>query len=74
MPKTPGVILREKMYAKGLELLDIYHRKDGDLIRFKDRISGKVYLYATKKHVRDLVEDKEYDELVEEMLKQVRSS
>ncbi len=73
MPKTPSVVLRDKMLKKGLELLDIYHMKDKDLIRFKDRMTGKVYLIESKKHVRDLVEDKDYDELINKMIELTRS-
>jgi uncharacterized protein YkvS len=73
MPKTPSVILREKMFENGLELLDIYHRKDGDVIRFKDRMTGRVFIYNSKKHVRDFVDEKDYQELINELLKITRS-
>ncbi len=69
MPKTPSVLLKEEMFKKGLDLLDIYHHRDGDIIRFKNRLTGKVYLYISKKHVRDLVDVGELKKLIEELVK-----
>jgi len=74
MPKAPSIVLREKMRVHNLELLDIYHFKDKDIIRYKDRSANKVYLYFSKKHVRDLVDSKELDALVDELVKHARSS
>jgi len=74
MPKTPSVILKEKLRLHNLELLDIYHFKDKDIIRYKDRATNKVYLYLSKKHVRDLIDSKELDTLVDELVKHARSS
>lgn len=73
MPKTPNVILRDKMLSNGLELLDIYHMKDKDIIRFKDRMTGKIYLFESKKHIRDFVEEKDYNNLINKMLEIIRS-
>ncbi len=72
MPKTPSIILREKLYSKGYELLDIYHLKDKDIIRLKNRITNKVYLYESKKHVRDLISDKDIDKLVNNILETIK--
>ncbi len=73
MPKTPGVILRELLDKKQIELLDIYHRKDKDIIRVKDKLTGKVILVESKTFVRDM--DKEElsklaDKIEEELKKQ----
>jgi len=73
MPKTASVVLGEKLKLHNLELLDIYHFKDKDIIRYKDRAANKVYLYFSKKHVRDLVDSKELDTLVDELVKHARS-
>jgi len=74
MPKTPSVVLREKLRLHNLELLDIYQFKDKDIIRYKDRGTNKVYLYFSGKRVRDLVDPKELDILVSELVKHARSS
>ncbi|RLG81419.1 MAG: hypothetical protein DRO13_01230 [Thermoprotei archaeon] len=63
MPKTPSVILREELSRMGYELLDIYQYRDRDIIRIKHRMSGKIFLYETKRHVRDLVSRDEIREL-----------
>lgn len=72
MPKTPSTILRLEMFKKGLELLDIYHSKEGDIIRYKDTASGKVYLYVSKKHIRDYIQRDEIVNLVNELIKNTR--
>lgn len=72
MPKTPSITLRLEMSKKGLELLDIYHGKDNDIIRYRDNLTGKVYLYISKKHVRDYVQRDEIISLVNELIKNSR--
>jgi len=62
------------MRIRNLELLDIYHMKDRDIIRYKDRATNKVYLYASKKRVRDLTDLKEIDALVEDLIKYMHQS
>jgi hypothetical protein len=57
MPKTPSVILRNELEKRQIELLDIYHLKDKDIIRVKDKLSGKVFLYESKTFVRDMDRD-----------------
>jgi len=68
MPKTPSVLLRDRMSRQGFELLDIYHVKRGDLIRFKDRTTGVVRVVSIEKHVRDFVDEKDYEELIKKIL------
>jgi len=68
MPKTPSVILRDKMSRHGFELLDIYHVKQGDLIRFKDKTTGVVRVVRIEKHVRDFVDEKDYEELIKKIM------
>jgi len=72
MPKTPSVILREKLRRKGIELLDIYHGREKDIVRFKTVIDGKVYLYEIKQHVRDMVKEEDIDKLVEEIVNSIK--
>lgn len=71
VPKTPSVILREELAKKQLELLDIYRFKDHDLIRVKHSVTNKVYLIKVKKHVSDMVNKKDIDEVVKEIIKTV---
>lgn len=73
MPKTPSTILRLEMSKKGLELIDIYHGKESDVIRYKDIVSGKVYLYVSKKHIRDYIQRDEVINLVNELVKNAKS-
>ncbi len=54
MPKTPSIILRNELEKRQIELLDIYHLKDKDIIRVKDKLSGRVFLYESKTFVRDM--------------------
>ncbi|MEM0380315.1 MAG: hypothetical protein QXX35_04510 [Desulfurococcaceae archaeon] len=73
MPKTPSVILRIELSKKGFELLDVYFTKEGDIIRYKDTSSGRVYLYFSKKHVRDFIQRDEIVNLVNELVNNARS-
>ncbi|ADI31422.1 hypothetical protein [Staphylothermus hellenicus] len=75
MPKTPSVILREELAKRQLELLDIYHGKEKDIIRVKDKMSGKVFLYETKTFVRDMDKDRitELANNIQEKLKELVS-
>ncbi len=72
MPKTPSVILKGLLVKKQIELLDIYHGKEKDIIRVKDRLSGKVTLYESSTHVRDIVEKSDLEKLAEEIEKVLR--
>ncbi len=72
LPKTRSVVLREMLEKKQIELLDIYHRRDGDLIRVKDKLTGKVGLYTSKTHVRDIVDDNELLKLADDVEKSLR--
>ncbi len=72
MPKTRSVVLRSMLEKKQIELLDIYHTRDGDIIRVKDRLTGKVGLYTTKAHVRDIVDDGELAKIAEAVEKSLR--
>ncbi|MET1159900.1 MAG: hypothetical protein ABWW65_02970 [Thermoprotei archaeon] len=68
MPKTPSVIVREELWKRGYELLDIYHYKDKDILRVKHRGTGKVFLYEIRKHVRDLTNREEIINLVNSII------
>lgn len=72
MPKTPSVILRRLLEKRQIELLDIYHGKKNDIIRVKDGLSGKVALYESSTHVRDIVERSELEKLAEEIERVLR--
>lgn len=73
MPKAPSVILREELAKRQLELLDIYHGKEKDIIRVKDKMTGKVFLYETKTFVRDMDKDRiaELANNIQEKLKEL---
>ncbi len=73
MPKTPSKILADLLSKEQVELLDIYHRKDGDIIRVKDKLSGKVDLYVSKTHVRDIVSEEDLAKLASEIIAKIRS-
>ncbi len=73
MPKTPSVLLRMALEKRQIELLDIYHSKEKDLIRVKDKLTGKVILYESKRHVRDLTGAEEIEKLVDEIEKALKS-
>ncbi|ABN69621.1 hypothetical protein Smar_0513 [Staphylothermus marinus F1] len=75
MPKTPSIILREELAKRQLELLDIYHGKEKDIIRVKDKMTGKVFLYETKTFVRDMDKDRiiELANSIQEKLKELVS-
>ncbi len=72
MPKTPSVILRNLLEKKQIELLDIYHGKDRDIIRVKDKLTGKVGLYISKTHIRDIVSSEELEKLASAIEKELR--
>ncbi|MEL9908114.1 MAG: hypothetical protein QXP97_00580 [Desulfurococcus sp.] len=48
MPKTISVLLRRELLKHDVELLDIYKFKDKEFVRVKDKIAGRVVLYAPR--------------------------
>jgi hypothetical protein len=72
MPKTPSVILKKLLEDRQIELLDIYHYRDKDIIRVKDKLSGKVDLYVSKTHVRDMADKAELEKLASEIEAKLR--
>ncbi len=73
MPKTPSRILADLLSKEQVELLDIYHRKDGDIIRVKDKLTGKVELYISKTHARDIVSSDDLAKLANDIIAKIRS-
>ncbi len=69
MPKTPSVILREELKSRNIELLDIYSFKDHDVIRVRDKLTGKVALYTSKRKVNTLSSKEEIVKLADELKK-----
>ncbi len=70
MPKTMSVLLREEFERNGYELLDIYRFKDHDLVRFRHKLTGRVYVASSKIHVSDLASPEEIHELVGKLVKE----
>jgi hypothetical protein len=69
MPKTPSVLLREELAQRNIELLDIYSFKDRDIIRARDKLTGRIIMYVSKRKVSTLTSKDEIVKLVEEMLR-----
>ncbi len=67
MPKTPSVILKKLLEDRQIEMLDIYHYRDKDIIRVKDKLSGRVELYVSKTHVRDMVDKESLEKLASDI-------
>lgn len=72
MPKSPSILLKLELNKHGYEVLDIYEFRDKDLIRVKIKSSSKVFLFETKKHVKELNRTEEVKTLVSEILNYVK--
>jgi hypothetical protein len=72
VPKTPSIVLKKLLEKEQVELLDIYHRSDGDIIRVKDKLTGKVGLHTVKMHVRDIIDEDKMRELAAAIVKELR--
>ncbi len=68
MPKTMSVLLREEFLRNGYELLDIYRFKDHDVIRFRHKLTGKIYIVESKRHVTELTGLEDVQELVRSLV------
>ncbi|MCY0868041.1 MAG: hypothetical protein OWQ48_02265 [Desulfurococcus sp.] len=51
MPKTASVLLREALAKLDIELLDLYSFRDKDVIRVRDKASGRVAVLNLKTRV-----------------------
>ena len=71
MPKNKTEWLRAELDKLGLELLDIYGFKDVDHIRVKDKLTGKVSLYKSKRKIATLASVEEARALAQEIAKSI---
>lgn len=72
MPKSPSVLLKLELSKHGYEVLDIYEFRDKDVIRVKVKSTGKVFLYESKKHVKELNRVDELKALVSDIVSYVK--
>jgi len=68
MPKTISVLLRSELLRHNVELLDIYRFSNKDIVRVRDRVSGKVAVYALKSPLSSVTSRDDLVKVVNEVL------
>uniref|UniRef100_A0A7C2BLE3 Uncharacterized protein n=1 Tax=Thermosphaera aggregans TaxID=54254 RepID=A0A7C2BLE3_9CREN len=72
MAKNPSVLLANELVKHGFELLDVYHTREGDLIRVVEKLTGRVVLVKSKTPVSSITGANDMAGLVNEILKQAK--
>ncbi|MGC8954287.1 MAG: hypothetical protein ACP5N5_06180 [Desulfurococcus sp.] len=72
MPKTISVLLRRELLKRDVELLDIYRFKDREFVRVKDRVAGRVMLYAPKIRLSSVTSREDLARIVDEIASALR--
>ncbi|AFL66890.1 hypothetical protein [Desulfurococcus amylolyticus] len=72
MPKTISVLLRRELLKHDVELLDIYRFKDKEFVRVKDRVAGRVVLYAPKIRLSSVTSREDLARIVDEIASVLR--
>ncbi|MGB9827233.1 hypothetical protein IMZ38_03250 [Thermosphaera chiliense] len=72
MAKNPSVLLASELVKHGFVLLDVYHTREGDLIRAVEKITGKVVLVKSKTPVSSITGLNDIAALVNEVSKQAK--
>ncbi|ADV64457.1 hypothetical protein [Desulfurococcus mucosus] len=73
MPKTVSVLLRRELLKRDLELLDIYRFSDREVVRIKDRVSGKVMVHVLKTRLPSILSQEDLARIASEIASTVRS-
>jgi len=68
MPKTISVLLRSELLRHNIELLDIYRFSNKDVVRVRDRASGRVIVYALKTPLSSVTSRDDLGKVVNEIL------
>jgi len=68
MPKTISVLLRNELLRHNIELLDIYRFSNKDVVRVRDRVSGRVAVYALKSPLSSVTSRDDLVKVVNEIL------
>ncbi|ACL11124.1 hypothetical protein DKAM_0798 [Desulfurococcus amylolyticus 1221n] len=72
MPKTISVLLRRELLKHDVELLDIYRFRDREFVRVKDRVAGRVVLYAPKIRLSSVTSREDLARIVDEIASALR--
>ncbi|MEM0378378.1 MAG: hypothetical protein QXP68_01800 [Thermosphaera sp.] len=72
MPKNPTILLSDELSKHGFELLDVYHGRDGDVIRALEKTSGRVVILKSKMPISSATSREEISSIAEEIVKKAK--